>query len=161
MASHVVNLPQIAQQVTSQTPSQQAGSTNQRLQPSKFAQKLETHRAQAPNATNRAEQIQVTQRTDQAQSARPTAQVANAQKVAKGHKTDLAKSIGKLFSDVERGSNRMTDIMNQVMSGKKFSPQELLVLQAEVYHCTMEMDALSKGLTQTVTSFKDTMKTQV
>jgi hypothetical protein len=51
--------------------------------------------------------------------------------------------------------------MNMALSGKQFSPTELLAMQAGVYRFSQELDLTSKVVQQFASGVKQTLNTQV
>ncbi|RMG21745.1 MAG: hypothetical protein D6729_00055 [Deltaproteobacteria bacterium] len=52
-------------------------------------------------------------------------------------------------------------ILDQARSGRTFSPQELLVLQAQVSRASFELEAFGKAVQQTTSAIEQTLNTQV
>lgn len=71
--------------------------------------------------------------------------------------TKLQQMIGQLVT----GQDKMTKIMNMALSGKQFSPTELLAMQAGVYRFSQELDLTSKVVQQFASGVKQTLNTQV
>lgn len=69
----------------------------------------------------------------------------------------LQQMIGQLVG----GQDKMTKIMNMALSGKQFSPTELLAMQAGVYRFSQELDLTSKVVQQFASGVKQTLNTQV
>lgn len=67
----------------------------------------------------------------------------------------------KMVSNLVSGQDKMTHIMNEAMSGKQFSPTELLAMQAQVYRFSQELDLTSKVVQQATSGVKQTLNTQV
>ena len=59
------------------------------------------------------------------------------------------------------GQNKMEKIMNLAMSGRQFSPQEMIVMQAGVMRYSQEMDLTGKVIDKATSGIKQTMNTQV
>lgn len=67
----------------------------------------------------------------------------------------------RVFEDVMAGQNKLDQIMNLALSGRNFSQQELLALQAGVYRFTQELELTSKVIEKGTSSIKQTLNTQV
>ncbi len=59
------------------------------------------------------------------------------------------------------GQDKMTAIMKLALSGKQFSSQELLAMQAGVYRFSQELDLTGKVIDKATSGIKQTMNTQV
>ena len=59
------------------------------------------------------------------------------------------------------GQDKMTKIMHIALSGRQFSPTELLAMQAGVYRFTQELDLTSKVVEKATGGIKQTLNTQV
>lgn len=75
----------------------------------------------------------------------------------KAEESKLQSMVSQLVS----GQDKMTKIMNDAMSGKQFSPTELLAMQAQVYRFSQELDLTSKVVQQATSGVKQTLNTQV
>lgn len=67
----------------------------------------------------------------------------------------------KMLSSLLTGQDKMTKIMNMALSGRQFSPSELLAMQAGVYRFTQELDLTSKVVEKATGGIKQTLNTQV
>lgn len=76
---------------------------------------------------------------------------------AQEQNTKLAGMIQNLI----RGQDRMNEIMNMALSGRAFSPPELIAMQAGVYRFTQELELTSKIVEKATSGIKQTMNTQV
>ena len=75
----------------------------------------------------------------------------------KGQETRLESMITGLV----RGQDKMSHIMTEALSGKSFSPSELLAMQVGVYRFSQELDLTSKIVQQATAGIKQTLNTQV
>lgn len=66
-----------------------------------------------------------------------------------------------MINQLVGGQDKMTKIMNMALSGKQFSPTELLAMQAGVYRFSQELDLTSKVVQQATAGIKQTLNTQV
>ncbi|MDO8461916.1 MAG: hypothetical protein Q7S98_03535 [Deltaproteobacteria bacterium] len=64
------------------------------------------------------------------------------------HKIETKDKIADILSDVNRGQLQMDGIMEVALSGRHFSPPELLAMQAGVYQIAQEMELASKVFEQ-------------
>ncbi len=76
---------------------------------------------------------------------------------AEADRTRLSKMLDGLLS----GQDRMTGIMNMALSGRQFSPPELIAMQAGVYRFSQELELTSKVVEKATSGIKQTMNTQV
>jgi len=67
----------------------------------------------------------------------------------------------KMLEGLIGGQDRMTNIMNMALSGRQFSPPELIGLQAGVYRFSQELELTSKVVEKATSGIKQTMNTQV
>lgn len=67
-----------------------------------------------------------------------------------------------MLGEVNKGQMQMDNLVNQVLySGKKFSNQELLVIQASVFQWAQQTEMTVKVAEHTVSSVKAVLNTQV
>lgn len=67
-----------------------------------------------------------------------------------------------LLSDFNSQSQRMDTLMNDVIFGnRRYSNQELLVMQAQIFHMAQEVELTVKVAELGVSSFKGVMNTQI
>jgi len=67
-----------------------------------------------------------------------------------------------LLGDVNKGQMQMDSMVNQILySGKKFSNQELLCIQAHVFHFAQMTELTVKVAEQGVSSVKSVLNTQI
>jgi hypothetical protein len=69
--------------------------------------------------------------------------------------------LNKMLEGLIGGQDRMTSIMNLALSGRQFSPPELIGLQAGVYRFSQELELTSKVVEKATSGIKQTMNTQV
>jgi hypothetical protein len=74
--------------------------------------------------------------------------------------TDM-KSLEQVVNRLKAGQSRLNDLIKSATSGKTFSPQELLGLQAEVSQISTEIQLCSKVVEQGVSSLKSVFQMQV
>lgn len=75
----------------------------------------------------------------------------------KAQRTQLASMLEELVG----GQDKMTGIMKMALSGRQFSPPELLAMQAGVYRFSQELELTSKVIEKATSGIKQTMNTQV
>jgi hypothetical protein len=67
-----------------------------------------------------------------------------------------------MLGEVNKGQMQMDTLVNHVLySGKKFSNQELMVIQAHVFHFAQMTELTVKVAEQSVSSVKSVLNTQV
>ena len=120
-------------------------------------------------------QAQQAQTTGQVQGAKEATQVnkaagilAQARIDAKSPSTRVGAAaraekskLANLLNDLINGQDKMTNIMNMALSGRQFSPPELLAMQAGVYRFSQELELTSKVVEKATSGIKQTMNTQV
>jgi hypothetical protein len=84
-----------------------------------------------------------------------------AQKVGDIPKVTDMVSLEKVVDRLKAGQSRLQELVSSATSGKTFSPQEMIALQAEVQQITTEIQLCSKIVEQGVSSIKSTMQMQV
>ena len=67
----------------------------------------------------------------------------------------------KIIEQLLAGQDKMTGIMKMALSGRQFSPPELLAMQAGVYRFSQELELSSKVVEKATSGVKQTMNTQV
>lgn len=170
-----ISAAQIAQQ---KLPDQAAQQVNKQG-PSKFDNALKTQGAEKAQGVGQTQHVQQAQQIQKMDAMRHVDQVqktdkAGLQKVDRNaspkamdpvtQKAEVSKStnlIGGMVESMEKGAKNMDQIINSAMSGKNFSNQELISLQAGMYKYTQELDLCSKVVEKATSGLKDTLKTQV
>jgi hypothetical protein len=125
-----------------------------------------------------ANQFQNVMQSQQAQGAQATNQVQGVQEAAKilqqakinqlspstrvGAAADTKRSrMANMLEGLINGQDKMTKIMNMALSGRQFSPPELIAMQAGVYRFAQELELTSKVVEKATSGIKQTMNTQV
>jgi len=80
---------------------------------------------------------------------------------ASAPRASVAKTVGRLVSDLEQQRLEIDRVIRQASRGHAFSPAELLVLQAKVYTFNQQMEAVSRMVDKAVSTVKTTLNTQV
>jgi hypothetical protein len=81
-------------------------------------------------------------------------------RVGATEKTEESK-LTKMIDNLVNGQDKMTKIMHLALSGRQFSPTELLAMQAGVYRFSQELDLTSKVVEKASGGIKQTLNTQV
>lgn len=84
-----------------------------------------------------------------------------AQKAGEIPKVTDMKGLEQVVNRIKAGQTRLNELITQSTSGKSFSPQELIGLQAEVSQITAEISLCSKMVEQGVSSLKSVFQMQV
>ncbi|HSP06148.1 MAG TPA: hypothetical protein VLR94_03175 [Acidobacteriota bacterium] len=115
-----------------------------------------------PNQAFQIQHQESPQNVQNVQNTQKVDQVNQSQKVGQEipKVTDM-KSLQQVVDRLKAGQSRLKDLIDNATSGKTFSPQELIGLQAEVSQITTEMQLCSKVVEQGVGSLKQTMQMQV
>lgn len=108
------------------------------------------------------EGVQNTQQTQNVQQSQQTNQLDPYQKIGQ----DLPKindmtSLQQVVDRLKAGQGRLKSLIKEATSGKTFSPQELIGLQAEIGQITTEIQFGTKVVEQGVGSVKQMMQMQV
>jgi hypothetical protein len=69
--------------------------------------------------------------------------------------------LATMLEQVVGGQDKMAGIMKMALSGRQFSPPELLAMQAGVYRFSQELELTSKVIEKATSGIKQTMNTQV
>lgn len=151
MAKEVQQAMQQAEQLTK---SQEVGAGN-------FQNRLETQQLTQVNDPNKIGGVNGT--VDRLRDAIAAQRTGAPPVPAAGetNNTKLGGAMQKVFEDVMAGQNKLEDIMNLALSGRNFSQQELLALQAGVYRFTQELELTSKVIEKGTSAIKQTLNTQV
>lgn len=81
----------------------------------------------------------------------------------KEDKTRIAQEPGgiqKLGAEMQRGTTRMNEIIEQLKGGQTFSPQELLGMQSEMHDITMQIEVTTRVVGETVSAVQKLMQQQ-
>ena len=131
--------------------SKQSGGANQ------FQNVLQTQQAQGAQAANQAKGVQEASKVlmqAKVNQLSPSTRVGSA---AETKRSRMAKMLEGLIN----GQDKMTKIMNMALSGRQFSPPELIAMQAGVYRFAQELELTSKVVEKATSGIKQTMNTQV
>jgi exonuclease VII small subunit len=120
--------------------------------------KMEMQDLAGPKNSTQAPQIQ---KSEQVQDPSRIDQVRDTQKVGEIPKVTDMPSLEKVVNQLKSGQTRLNDLIKECMSGRTYSPQELLGLQVEISAITTEIQMYSKIVEQGVSSIKSTMQMQV
>ncbi len=85
-----------------------------------------------------------------------------AEEVTTLSKPDASAKVLDMLGEVNKGQMQMDSLVNSILySGKKYSQQELLVIQAHVFHFAQMTELTVKLADQGVSSVKSVLNTQV
>lgn len=134
-------------------------------QVSKFEELRNKMEAQDISGTNKAGQnsLQIEQ-TDKAKEAQATQQlnpVEHAQKTGEIPKVTDMSSLQEVVNRIKDGQNRLNNLIKESTSGKTYSPQEMIGLQAEISSITTDIQLCSKVVEQGVAGVKQMLQMQV
>jgi hypothetical protein len=77
-------------------------------------------------------------------------------------KPEASEKVLDMLGEVNKGQMQMDSLVNQILySGKRFSNQELLVIQAHVFHFAQMTELTVKVAEQGVSSVKSVLNTQI
>lgn len=128
-----------------------------------FQEKMDAHGAGGANHTNNVNHTNHVQATTKAQNILAQAKINAATPSVKINPIANAER-GKwadMLGDIIGGQDKMNGIMKMALSGRQFSPPELLALQAGVYRFSQELELTSKVIEKATSGIKQTMNTQV
>ena len=134
-------------------------------QVSKFEELRNKMEAQDISGTNKAGQnsLQIEQ-TDKAKEAQATQQlnpVEHAQKTGEIPKVTDMSSLQEVVNRIKDGQSRLNNLIKESTSGKTYSPQEMIGLQAEISSITTDIQLCSKVVEQGVAGVKQMLQMQV
>ena len=128
--------------------SQQQQAQQQTQSSQQSGVRTQASRVQTDNA------VHETKRDEQIRNRLETTRVGSTERTEESKLTSMLQN---LLS----GQDKMTKIMNVALSGRQFSPSELLAMQAGVYRFTQELDLTSKVVEKATGGIKQTLNTQV
>jgi hypothetical protein len=139
-------------------------------QASKFEelrQKLETQdlTVNKPGGDNfkvgQQQNVNQTNQTNAVEQTNQANQVDGVKKAGDIPKVKDMDSLEKVVDRMKSSQTRLKEILDQAMSGRTYSPQELLAMQTEVGQLTNEISLACKMVEQGVSSFKSMMQMSV
>ncbi len=128
-----------------------------------MGQAQQTQAPQAAGATSATAMTHQVAAAQQASNVLLQAQVRRAQgltEVGQTKKTTETRMV-KMLDGLIQGQDKMGEIMNMAMSGRQFSPPELLVMQASMFRFTQELELAGKVIEKATSGVKQTLNTQV
>ena len=130
---------------------QQTGGANQ------FQNVMQAQQTQGVQATNQAQGVQEASKILQQAKINQLSPSTRVGEAARSKQNRMTKMLEGLI----KGQDRMTHIMNMALSGRQFSPPELIAMQAGVYRFAQELELTSKVVEKATSGIKQTMNTQV
>ncbi|MCI0443305.1 hypothetical protein L0152_08820 [bacterium] len=134
-------------------------------QVSKFEElrtKLEAQDISGPNKAGQNNlQIEQTDKAKEAQATQQLNPVEQAQKTGEIPKVTDMSSLQQVVNRLKDGQNRLSSLIKDCTSGKSFSPQEMLGVQAEISAITTDIQLCSKVVEQGVAGVKQMLQMQV
>ncbi len=134
-------------------------------QVSKFEElrsKLEAQDISGPNKAGQNNlQIEQTDKVKEAQATQQLNPVEQAQKTGEIPKVTDMTSLQQVVNRLKDGQSRLSTLLKESTSGRSYSPQEMIGLQAEISSITTEIQLCSKVVEQGVAGIKQTMQMQV
>lgn len=130
-------------------------------QVSKFEElraKMEVQEVAGPKNSTQGLQVQKSEQVQDPKQIDPTSDVQKVGDIPKV--TDMA-GLEKVVNQLRSGQNKLKDLIKDCTSGKTFSPQELLGMQAQIADITTQISLYSKIVEQGVSAVKSTMQMQV
>jgi exonuclease VII small subunit len=101
------------------------------------------------------------QKPEQVQDLKQVDPTKEGQKVGEIPKvTDMA-GLEKAVNQLRSGQSKLNDLIKECTSGRTFTPQELLGMQAQISDITTQISFYSKIVEQGVSAVKSTMQMQV
>ena len=130
-------------------------ATLQQLQDAQHTQEV--------NKVQAAEQARVADRASNVLlQARDNVNISDMNHTTVGHAERVEESkLAGMLENLVKGQDRMNSIMKMALSGRSFSPPELIAMQAGVYRFTQELELTSKVVEKATSGIKQTINTQV
>lgn len=147
---------QMMQEVQQQALQQQQGPQQGGMEV-KF-DRLMNNQVQDPNRVQEASSPANVLKAAKASQVDPSLQVKQVEAASDAKKGEGLK---KILAGVMDGQNQLDQIIAKAASGKQFSNQELLAMQAGVYKFSQELELTSKVVEKATSGVKQTMQTQV
>lgn len=69
--------------------------------------------------------------------------------------------VRKLVGEVEAGTQRLQDLIGQLQGGRTYNTQELIGLQAEIQHLSLQVETTTRVVGDIVSSVKQLMQEQI
>ena len=113
------------------------------------------------NQTNQNQNVNQVNQTDQVNS---ELQVQKAGEIPNTNGVPEIKNMDELQSmvnNIRHGQHRLSQIISDATSGKTYSPEQMLAMQAEVGKITTELDTATKIVQHFVESVKTTLNMQL
>lgn len=129
----------------------------------------QTQGVQGVQGTQNTQQVNDVRKVEGAKSAVETLQAAKLNaadgnlgvRQVEGVQKGAGKGFKKLLGGIVDGQGKLDQIIKLATSGKKFSHQQLLAVQASVYKYSQELELTSKVVEKATSGVKQTMQTQV
>lgn len=155
-------MQQQAQQPNDQLSAQKTNFQNMVQQPQQVGQTNNLQQVNQVNKVNEATRAVDVLKTAQNQSLQQTnsSTKLGAKAVEAKPKTERT-GLKTMLNQIVEGQNKLDDIIRMATSGRSFSNQELLAVQASVYKFSQELDLTSKVVEKATSGVKQTMQTQV
>ena len=120
--------------------------------------KMMTQQVQDPSKVNEAGKVSDVLKTAKLNATDPSTGV---KQVEATKETKQMGGVRRLVAGVMDGQNKLDDIIAKASSGKQFSQQQMLAMQAGVYKFSQELELTSKVVEKATSGVKQTMQTQV
>ena len=135
-----------------------AQETPQQLQ--EFEQVLQSLEQQGGKASNVAAQASDQGSLKMNKGAEPASET---ERLYAEKKDEAAEPGGveKLMTEVETGYRELNGLLEQLKGGRTFKPQELLALQTQVHHVSLQVETTTKVISEVVSNVKQLMQQQI
>lgn len=119
--------------------------------------------AQQSQQVDQASNIQQVQATPEAHNILMTAKTGMVDPSIGVRRVEGTSDAGlkNMVKNLVDGQNKMEKIMDLALSGRQFSPQEMLIMQAGVMRYSQEVELTGKVVDKATAGIKQTMNTQV
>jgi hypothetical protein len=71
------------------------------------------------------------------------------------------EGVRKLLGEVEAGTQRLDSLLGELNAGRTFSTQELIGIQAEIQHLSLQVETTSRVVSEVVSNVKNLLQQQI
>ena len=94
-------------------------------------------------------------------TAMPSQSIEDLTAVGEESRSDSTKKIADIMGEVNDGQVKLQRLMDLVTSGTKFSPQELIAIQAGVFSLVQELELVGKATQEATQGVRQTLNTNL
>jgi hypothetical protein len=121
----------------------------------------QANQANAPNQIDQAQQNEQINQIDPSNADLKVQRAGNLQDVAGVPEIKNTGQLEAAINHIRSGQTRLNELIDSAMSGKTYSPQEMLALQAEIGKITNDLELASKVVDQASQGLKQMLNMQM